>query len=1376
MVATSPDIDFARIRPYGSPASRPNGFEELSSLLIRQLPQWPANTRFQRYGNPDGGREGAGHLANGDVWAWQSKYLFTFDGAAVAQIQKSFTRALTLEPNLTRYLVTLPIDLPAGDTTVRRSARTLWEQSVTSWQALAQTQGRTVEFEFVGLHELTTILTRGENAGRLRYWFDTELLTPADQKRRIDDVVAKLGRRYSPRLHVDVSPSEALDGLGRSPEYTERWRQCLADLRNVSAGALYAPPGQDELYADALGACEDAISEADSALMKTITSLSTTAALTDPSRALNRAGAALKKVEDLIRSHSPADGAVYTGGSGRLLQAVRDAVSAVSQADSLSRLEATRAADVGELLVSGRAGTGKSHLLCDVSVRRIALGRPTIMVLGQEFDSRAPLTQIAELAETPGTTDDLLALLDAAGEAIKTRALLIIDALNESDKAENWRDALNALRTKAARYPNVGLVVSCRTEYLDQIVGDSDMPEIIHDGFAETITTAVRRFADEYDLEAPSFPLLNSEFGNPLFLRLTCEALRTLGTSRFLLGSAGLSTVCDAFIQSANVRLASPQRCDFDAASNLVEAMVDELASAGQPRFARSMVSEIGARLLPGRTWSKSLMRGLLDEGVLIQAGDDRIAFGYQRLGDVAQARRLTQRSVAEIREWLEPRPMTELRPPRDAGLLGALAVMLPEIHGVELTELMEVDGRVPGEVAEAVLESITLRTPGSVSQTTIDWVMRLYQVGFTKRVWEQLVRVASTPSHPLNARWLHSHLAAMPVARRDREWSEWLIGALSPEAASPVAALTEWAWPSDETEPPAPDREVATLTCLTLGWFLTTPDRRVRDHASKALVSIGGRNPDAFLEALPLLLGANDPYLVERTVGAACAITLRGAPQATVHAITGVLERAFAADRPKHLLTRDYIRRVYDVASASGWVPAEAVVVAAEPWPVDATPRADIEMLIKSSEGYRSIWRSVTSGDFGRYVVESAIRPFQASDRQQLIDLVQRAIFDRVRDLGWTPERFGSIDQPSKLGRRSARAERFGVKYQWIGLFETLGALTDNVQLIPAWSSTEPQPYSYAEQLIWRDIDVTLLARQPGIDVPPPWYSPVAAAFPRELTTEFPADLDQIPDPIDLLTVVDPSGDRWLNILSSPGWRQKHSAEVEVQRPPTRTAWMNIQAYLIPADSVTQIRAWFAARSWDDVPLMETHELSNLLLGSHPSDPLWQIAAGPVNKSEVTGALPPTTLIECGARYQGTGTARDASSEEETRAYVPTVALWKILGLDRGVDFRWMSGQELAVWDPSVVVAGPETLLMRRSLAHRVHDAGYALLWLARANHDLVVGDSVRIEDEPRWVTGSASYVLVGEKIERIASLATLFKRGGERESDVEWRTRASE
>ena len=61
---------------------------------------------------------------------------------------------------------------------------------------------------------------------------------------------------------------------------------------------------------------------------------------------------------------------------------------------------------------------------------------------------------------------------------------------------------------------------------------------------------------------------------------------------------------------------------------------------------------------------------------------------------------------------------------------------------------------------------------------------------------------------------------------------------------------------------------------------------------------------------------------------------------------------------------------------------------------------------------------------------------------------------------------------------------ERVGKKYQWIGFYEVLGRITDNHHVSPSWDSTQPQPYQYPEQLIWRDIDPTVLARRAGIPV----------------------------------------------------------------------------------------------------------------------------------------------------------------------------------------------------------------------------------------------------------------------------------------------------
>ncbi|MGO2659995.1 hypothetical protein [Mycetocola reblochoni] len=871
----TPDIDFARIRPHGQPASRANAFEELASLLIRDdAVQWPEGTRFHKFGNPDGGREGRGVLPSGEVWAWQAKYLTSFDSGAAGQVKRSFLRTLTTEPELRRYFVTMPIDLPAGDTDRSKSAFTLWGEEVVRWEAAAAEQGRTVTVEFVGAHDLITALTSDHNAGRVRYWFDASVLTRKQQQERIDDVAAKLGRRYSPQLHVDVDAVQVVDGAGRTTAYIARWQQLLADLRSARRWSWRAPDGDEDAFHDALLRCAASLNEVDALLERIIAQIRTFDAVDLSTAQVDAALSALDDLNTLLRNRSRTDDGFYVGEAGSLYGHVRDAIAALRMARQLCMSPATAAASRGELLLTGRAGVGKTHLLCDVAKKRIAAELPTVMILGQDFDVRNLLMQLPELAELPGSVDELLALLSAAAEASGQKALLIIDAINESEQPDRWQAALQAMMSKASRYPAVSLVISCRTEFVDAVVGNHGLPAAEHFGFEESTETAVRRFAAEYGLDVPTFPVFNPEFANPLFLRLTCEALTTLGTGRFTLGSAGLTTVCGAFIEAANVRLSAAGRCDFDSRTDLVDVAIKQLATIEGGRVPRVVANDICSTLLPNRSWSKSLLKGMLDEGILVEVGTDHLSFGYQRLGDVARARTIAEKTPTAVAEWMQSLG-TGLWTER--GVLGALAVLMPEQHGVELMDCADLTKPVPYDLIDAFLESISLREPTAASARTEEFVRVLLNADrHRNEMWGQLVRVACVPDHPLNAQWLHEHLTSLDLPTRDTSWSLSLIGALDPEEHSPIRTLIEWAWPTDQNALIRTNSDTAELALLLLGWCTSTNDRRVRDSATKALVALGEREVDAFASALLPLMSVDDPYVVERVAAAACGIALR--------------------------------------------------------------------------------------------------------------------------------------------------------------------------------------------------------------------------------------------------------------------------------------------------------------------------------------------------------------------------------------------------------------------------------------------------------------------------------------------------------------------
>ena len=570
------------------------------------------------------------------------------------------------------------------------------------------------------------------------------------------------------------------------------------------------------------------------------------------------------EIDELLHRHAMTKDRYFVGGAGALYADARKASEAIGDGLGLAGSAVTQGAAEKALLLTGRAGVGKTHLLCDAARRRIEDGMPTILLLGQDFDGRSLLAQVGELSQLGAMPDDVLAVLDAASEAAGCTGLLMIDALNESERPGRWRGDVRAVAAACRRYPHVALVLSCRTEFVEEVIGGQELPRVEHFGFAEATDAAIMRFTREYGLEPPTFPALNPEFSNPLYLKLTCEALHTLGATRFRFGTAGLTTVTSAFIEAVNQRLSEAGRCNYDKWSDLAGTCVRQLAELGRGPWDRADVQAITEGLLPGREWSRSLLKGLITEGILIALHNGRIAFGYQRLGDIARASLIAEKDPDGIREWLTGLGGNAWR---QRGVLGALAVIVPERHGAEIIDLgADRDGGVSDAVIDCFIESLLLRSPESVTPRAVALVEKLLAVDYrVSEVWECLVRIACVPGHLLNAEFLHGYLAAFGLADRDRTWSTWLTGATEADGGPGVRRVIDWAWPADAASRPVVPDDVAVLAVQLLGWLLTATDRRVRDRATKAIVSIGERAPAALAQALTRFQGVNDPYVTER-------------------------------------------------------------------------------------------------------------------------------------------------------------------------------------------------------------------------------------------------------------------------------------------------------------------------------------------------------------------------------------------------------------------------------------------------------------------------------------------------------------------------------
>jgi hypothetical protein len=206
------------------------------------------------------------------------------------------------------------------------------------------------------------------------------------------------------------------------------------------------------------------------------------------------------------------------------------------------------------LLISGRAGTGKTHLLCDLTLKKLNAKKPILMVLAQDFnDINDPLGQIAKETGFAKNKQLLLEKLASLANKLNERALIIIDGINEGDY-NGWKKHFSLIMKDLKKYPQIGLVISSRTPH-ERIFCDKEYKNKIltlyHPGFEGIEFDATTEFFHHYKIPTPDYPLLDSEFSNPLFLKIACEALKEISENqkkrRLTEIASGLKTITTLF-------------------------------------------------------------------------------------------------------------------------------------------------------------------------------------------------------------------------------------------------------------------------------------------------------------------------------------------------------------------------------------------------------------------------------------------------------------------------------------------------------------------------------------------------------------------------------------------------------------------------------------------------------------------------------------------------------------------------------------------------------------------------------------------------------------------------------------------------------------
>lgn len=1039
-----------------------------------------------RHGTPDGGVEATLKNADGTVWGWQAKYLFRLSSSEISQLDESFRAALSEHPTLTRYVFVMPYNLPSRRPPRGKSAQQRFDDAVERWQELALDQGRSVEIVYVGESRLVDILIRPEQAGRVRYWFDTLLLSTEWLSEKTALVVDAAGPRYTPEVNLDLPVGFALEGLGRTEAFDRTVGRHAKAIRNAS-WSLSSTDIATSLT-KTLHTRIDAVRADIRSFLLEVTEISChgfarvdwdrlVRRISDIDAALQRLDADVRKRSDALWAKelrvAEASGKPAGRSNAERLERVfsqrvwplRNALEGLSE---FARSQPAQLVNRPRLFLTGAWGTGKTRLLCDAAVRRNAEGRPTVMLLGQQLGASQPWPQLLEQLGVPHLpAEEFLGALDTAAESAGCRALLIIDAVNEGKGTQVWPDNLRAFVSRLSQFPRIGLVMSARDTYVDAILpreagvsSPSDLGFVVveHPGFMGEESRATKTYFLYYSLTLPDFPLLVPEFSNPLFLKLLCQTLARQGHTTLPRGGAGFTFLFAQFLTAANERLARADRCDFRATDDLVHRAVSHLAQSmldnDQEWLTMAEAEKLTTALLPGRGWHSSLLYGLIVEGVLAQnrmADDDIVHFAYQRLADHLRAEQILRTDdPSALNARLKALASDRFLSYRHSGLLEALAVLLPEQRAQELHNLVPHPGF--DVIEDAFLASVVWRDISAFpAESNLDYLNSIE----TGRYWSDdrvvtaLLQVACIPGHPFNAEFLHVNLLRRPMPQRDRWWTTFINS--SDTESSAVYRIIDWAY-ADESRAAADD--VALLAATALSWFNSASDRRLRDLATKALTNLVRSRVHLVPQLLARFRDVDDPYVLERLYAASygCALATQDGIALTSLAEAVFREIFASGEPPVHVLLRDYALGVIEKAAEHGALSQSVDLTVARPpypspWPLRPPSRASLDRRAGGEE-YASLRWSLLEGikDFENYTVGYRVQHFDAPNQARRRRALRSAARDRSSEALAALEQSLTDSQVELLGG-SALEEESAIENLLESLSDQQRRLLSNVQ-----------------------------------------------------------------------------------------------------------------------------------------------------------------------------------------------------------------------------------------------------------------------------------------------------------------------------------------
>lgn len=1081
-----PDIDLYRIRPHEG--SQHRAWEELVFQLWSSKPQEGIEVRKTRA--PDSGVEWYIVYPDGHTEGFQAKFYDSLSDS-LCGMDRSVSAVCEKHPEMTKLTFFVPFDFTDTGKGQRKSDQDRWEDKVNKWRN-SVTGASEIAFEIVRGGHVKERLARLENSSLRALWFGELELSPHWFERRIADAKAQAGQRYTPEAETSTHLDELLSAVSGCPTIMNDLIESAEALAGeVSNCAELLPRHRDELRngADELLHLAKSAGQTENYSKPILWS--------NPEPWVNKLDESVSTIIDVI-----------SAANKEKLQRTAKSISedTLKAATDLERLLGNRATSAyikRTLIVHGPAGQGKTHSLVGMVDSAVRSGQPALVIFGSWLGQGYWWNEVAARLNLSGVDfDDFLMAMNSLAAASSQRAIIAIDALNESSNLSSWGDELRSIIENVGRFDHLCLVVSYRSEFQEMFETGADVPSVKHPGFAGSAKQALDAYCELYGLVPPVSTLDTPLLKNPLLLKLSCESAASENSKS--LEVLGRHAIFETSIKTKTKKIndslsLSPSDNRVGEAISLV---ADRIFESGGDSALLAEIEPAVNELLPNRDeYPRTLFRKMVEFGILevsYKPGKvETVRFLFQAVSDHLLATRLLERMFGRQLESIDPKLVEH------PDLWPAAALILAERYDTELSEVISADVN-PNWFHRGVADSLMQRS----TSTFTDRARVLLEEGLQDTKWRDLyVNCACALSyregHPANSVWLTECLFSMEMSDRDSFWgvATYFIADASDEFNNVVSLLSEGRGETGE-------KEQRFLAVQFLVWLLASPNRFLRDRISKLVANLWRRDREMNLRVLAGFHGVNDPYIVERlltcTYGALLGQT---EPDQTDVLIVDYVSECYRPDAICDVLARDSLRGIIRWSRAYPELFDRDVKDFEPPYGLDFPNEPLSVAEIKSKYGKHEGDDGTTSrraesilmsalpnfGDFAVKIVRGDVNSFRIEGQQvrgaeelasraihtayELEEFSCRWVTQRAIEFGWTSEKFGEFEHGHDLrrGRDSHKPERFGKKYQWIAHRELIARLADNLEMKTEFFSYYEPTCQGPWQFYLRDLDPTL-------------------------------------------------------------------------------------------------------------------------------------------------------------------------------------------------------------------------------------------------------------------------------------------------------------